>query len=432
MTENKNNFLAYKEILHSEMNTTLMKVSLYSAILGFSGSVILYCLTQLQILKNIEVPIWWTLFGGTNSILIFLLAYLKKIKGWITYFVILNYISFPTIIYIIAHYKLPSGTATYITGPPSYLYFFMIIISGFAFNSRLATFAGAIAGIEYFIFYYIDSNHFSKLNSTDSLMIQDMTEPSIYFFKSIMMFFSGLGIGIFCNNSNRFMNRILKEELEKTSISRLFGQFVSDEIKDKIISDKKGLAGEKKEVAILFSDIRGFSTLSETYPPEIMVTLLNEYLDKMVYCITKHGGVIDKFIGDAIMAVFGGVMDMENPSANALNASIDMQKELISLNTNFEKRNLPQLQNGIGIHFGDVIQGTIGSQNRKDFTVIGDTVNTASRIESLTKNYDFPILISESIFQKLSLTEQEKFISLGNVSVKGKKTEVNLFGRQRE
>ena len=151
----------------------------------------------------------------------------------------------------------------------------------------------------------------------------------------------------------------------------------------------------------------------------------------MVEAITADKGVVDKFIGDAVMAVFGGVLDLENPCDSALSAALSMKKALATLNASWEGINDTKFRNGIGIHYGEVLQGTIGSSERKDFTVIGDTVNTASRIEGLTKNYTYSILVTAAFYAKLSEANKNRCVALESVKVKGKEESIMIYGVKR-
>ncbi len=211
-------------------------------------------------------------------------------------------------------------------------------------------------------------------------------------------------------------------------VRRVFGQFVSAEVRDKIIAEKNRLVGERKQVAVLFADIRNFTTFSEKSEPEKIVHQLNEYFEQMVQCITAKGGTVDKFIGDAVMAVFGGLVDLENACDSALQAALAMRSSLRELNAAWGAEGIHVFDNGIGLHFGPVLQGTIGSSARKEFTIIGDTVNLSARLESLTKEYEQSILCSADFAGRLSPEFRERLVELGRVRIRGRETELGLLG----
>jgi class 3 adenylate cyclase len=177
----------------------------------------------------------------------------------------------------------------------------------------------------------------------------------------------------------------------------------------------------EKEMSIMFSDIRSFTSISEKLKPQEAFEFINEYLKKMGPVIRKHNGFIDKYIGDGIMALLP-----KNPQ-DAINASIEMMEQLIVFNKENEKKNLPHIDIGVGIHTGMCMLGTVGEYERMDTTVISDAVNLAARIESLTKTYKTPILISEETFKGLIKNKNIKVRYIGIARVKGKSITTKLY-----
>jgi len=169
-------------------------------------------------------------------------------------------------------------------------------------------------------------------------------------------------------------------------IRQAFGRFVAEDVADSILKSPESLnlGGAKRRVTVMFSDLRGFTRLSETLPPEDVVGLLNRYFTAMVDIIIKYGGTIDSFIGDAILVVFGAPRDGSENAASALACAVEMQLGLDELNDEFEDEGIPALAMGIGVNTGDVVAGNIGSPKRMSYSVIGETVNLAARIESMT------------------------------------------------
>lgn len=184
------------------------------------------------------------------------------------------------------------------------------------------------------------------------------------------------------------------------------------------------MGGKEENVCIFFSDIRGFTKISENIGPKILVEHLNEYFSLMINIIHKHEGILDKFIGDAAMAVFGVTNEIKMCD-NALNAAIEIQEQLKEFNKMSLAKNLPVFNTGIGLHSGFALLGNIGSKERLEYTVIGDTVNIASRIESMTKNLNTSVLISDTVYQ--SLTEKQNIKEAGIVKLKGKEGEFTLY-----
>lgn len=204
-------------------------------------------------------------------------------------------------------------------------------------------------------------------------------------------------------------------------------KFVSPTVAAAILSAHGGeLGGREAEVAILFTDLRNFTTLSEKLDPAALVALLNTYFAGVVGAIHKRGGVLDKFIGDAALAVFG-LDGSARACENALDAAAEIRKGLVALNERVTSHGIPALDNGIGIHFGSVVAGNIGTPERMEYTVIGDTVNTATRIEGLTKDIGHPVLVSAAIHSRVDDRYRSRLTSLGAHALKGKAQPVEIY-----
>jgi adenylate cyclase len=225
------------------------------------------------------------------------------------------------------------------------------------------------------------------------------------------------------------------EGREKRKMKKLFGQYVSKDVYDHLVSNPElaRLGGARREMTVLFSDIRGFTSVSERGQPEEIVRTLNEYFTRMVELVFKHGGTLDKFVGDMVMALFGAPLDDPDHADHAVEAALDMIGELRTLNEGWTGEGRPELDIGIGINTGPMIAGNIGSDLIMSYTVIGDAVNLGSRLESLNKQYGTRIIISESTKNQL----KKKYVlrPLGDVVVKGKTKPVAIFeliGREGE
>lgn len=239
-------------------------------------------------------------------------------------------------------------------------------------------------------------------------------------------------IEFFVEKSVIFLEQALyykRASFTEQRLRRAFSRFVPEEVIDRLTEDAASETesiNEKRKVAVLICDIRNFTSISERNKPENVVSFLNEYFKKMVEVIKKHGGAIDKFMGDAIMALFGTPVSYEDNARRAVDAALEMQSLVpgISCSNLF----IPEGMNfnvGIGIHYGDVIVGSIGCAEKSDYTVIGDTVNLASRLEGLTKSYGAGIIISEAV--KNELNRKYNLLHLDTVKVKGKSVGVQIY-----
>lgn len=215
---------------------------------------------------------------------------------------------------------------------------------------------------------------------------------------------------------------ITSEKRMKSTMSR----YMSSELAEQLMqSGESSLGGTSQIATVLFSDIRSFTSISESLGPEGTVQMLNDYFTQMVDCIQKEKGMLDKFIGDAIMAVFGTPFPHEDDPDRAVRAAINMMRALNDFNKKREAKKLIKIDHGIGINTDIIVSGNIGSEKRMDYTVIGDGVNLASRIESLCKQYGAHILISEFTLKALRATYRTR--QLDKVIVKGKATPAAIY-----
>jgi len=223
------------------------------------------------------------------------------------------------------------------------------------------------------------------------------------------------------------LEHAVSQELEKRRVRSLFSRFISPEMVDQMMSTQDlNSLNKRADVSIIFSDIRGFTTLSEKLAPEDVVALLNPYLEAMSKVIYKHGGTVDKYEGDAIIAFFGEPVPFKDHAVRALRAALDMRVALGELRTQWEKEGRPnQIEMGIGINSGEVFVGLLGSEQRINYTIIGDNANLASRLQDLTKTYAWPILISESTYLQVKDEFDAEFADA--VTVKGKTKPVNVY-----
>ena len=216
---------------------------------------------------------------------------------------------------------------------------------------------------------------------------------------------------------------------ERERIKTIFGKYVSAPIAQEILGHEGGddLGGREHQVAVLFTDLRNFTPFAERCAPQEVVHVLNEYFTMVVAAIHAHHGILDKFIGDSAMAIYGLGSDTD-PCADALQTALDIHRGLAELNESLVARDLPPLENGIGIHYGLVVAGNIGAPERLEYTVIGDAVNTASRLEQLTKELPSPLALSADAYAQLAETQQTRLQPLGEHLLKGKSAPLAVYG----
>ena len=221
--------------------------------------------------------------------------------------------------------------------------------------------------------------------------------------------------------------RYIVEEREKRKIRGAFNFYVTPSVVNEMLRnpDKLKLGGEKKELSVLFSDIRGFTTLAEEMEPETLVGLLNEYLTEMTEVVFEFDGLLDKYIGDAIMAVWGAPLEQADHPLRACRTALKMLDRLTKMQKKWEAEGTPRLDIGIGLNTGTMVVGNMGSDRRFDYTVMGDSVNLASRLEGINKEYGTQVMISEFTYERV----KENFFcrELDAVRVKGKERPAKIF-----
>jgi adenylate cyclase len=219
------------------------------------------------------------------------------------------------------------------------------------------------------------------------------------------------------------IENFIREQREKRRLS----QFFSPDVLSEIVRHGEGvnLGSARKLITVFFSDLRGFTTLSERMEPETVAEMLKEYLSEMTQVVFQHKGTVDKYIGDCVMAIWNAPFDDPEHAANAVRTALDFQERTLAVSAKWEARLGGKIRNGCGINTGEAVVGTMGSRQRLEYTAIGDTVNLAARLESVTKDYNASIIISESTHEYVKgqfMTRQ-----LGAVTVKGKTRPVQIF-----
>jgi adenylate cyclase len=220
-------------------------------------------------------------------------------------------------------------------------------------------------------------------------------------------------------------NEMVEGLEERDQLRTTFGKYMTESVMSHLMANKVRLGGDLLPVTVLFSDIRGFTATSERLDAQTLVALLNEYFAEMVEIVMDHGGVVDKYIGDAIMVVFGAPVPREDDALQAVRAALAMRRALARLNDRLEARGVAPIRTGIGIHSGDVVAGNIGCERRMEYTVIGDAVNLASRLESCTKDVGADVVISGTTYELVRDEIDARFLQ--TISVKGRAQTVEVY-----
>lgn len=272
------------------------------------------------------------------------------------------------------------------------------------------------------------------LSSISTLILVFILSITLYASYYYLLFSKGLVLNLFyplvsilITTISAFYINYQREQKQKEFIKDKFAKKVSLEVANDLLSNENNdFQAKEKELTIFFSDIRSFTSLSENFDsPQKLIELLNRYFEPMSDTITKNQGTIDKFIGDAIMAYWNAPCDVSNHADKALQTALSQLDELEKLNNELQKDSKFSIEIGIGIHTGIAVVGEMGSSGRSDYTIIGDNVNLASRIEGLTKTFGVKLIISEAT--KNQLTEDYHLKYLASVVVKGKTNSIKLY-----
>ncbi|MBN2435820.1 MAG: HAMP domain-containing protein [Spirochaetes bacterium] len=221
------------------------------------------------------------------------------------------------------------------------------------------------------------------------------------------------------------LNDLGKELLEKELMKETFGKVVDPSVRDHLMSGNLKLGGEERIVTVLFTDIRNYTGLTEKMDPETVVMWLNRYFNSVSGPVTRYGGIVNKYIGDALMAVFGAPREDKDHASNAAMAALAMIEAREKMNEQFKVEGLPAINAGIGVHTGKVLAGNIGSASRMEYTVIGDTVNVAARVEKMTKELKLSLLITEMTIDQLDTNAGFKKAAL--CKLRGRSEQVKLY-----
>lgn len=283
-----------------------------------------------------------------------------------------------------------------ISGPASYIYFLFIILAALRLDFSLCLFTGAISALAY---AFTVAMHWDTLAKT--FPEPGLTMQFSFFIRALIFLVGGLVSGLVSVRIRRSLVETLKTMREREQVVALFGQHVSPKVVDRLLTQAHGDHSELRTVCVLVLDIRNFTSFAEKHSPTEVVALLNTLWTFMNRAVNEHHGFINKFLGDGFLAVFGAPVPAGNDCANALAAARRILHELDDLMASGAS---PPVQVGIAVHAGDAIVGNIGSAERKEYTVIGDVVNVAFRMEAVNKDFGSRLLVSERVRRTVEST----------------------------
>jgi len=277
---------------------------------------------------------------------------------------------------------------------------------------------GLVAAVEHFIFAYAVIGTLAP-----EAQASFWRTPVFHFNRSLVLLMAGLVAGLVAREIRRQVELSLRTAQERDRAVRIFGQYVSPQIADKLLHQPVELGGELRNVCVMFLDIRNFSSYAAGERPEAVMAYLNTLFDFMIDIVNEHQGIVNKFLGDGFMAVFGAPVEDTERCGHAVKASLEILERLDRLNA---AGKIHPTRVGIGLHMGEAVTGNVGSTDRKEYTIIGDVVNLASRLEQATKEFQARLLISEDVRRSLD-GAMSGIEDLGPVALKGQPNPARIF-----
>lgn len=303
-----------------------------------------------------------------------------------------------------------AGSDSPLAEVPVFIYPLFIVLSALRLSFSMSVFTGAVASLQYLtvqLFFLHSGSTFGPA----------------FVSKAVFLFMLGVVTGLVAVQIKRRLVEAISATEERNQIARMFGEHLSTAVAEQLLAQGADLPSERKTVCVMFLDIRNFTTFSEKKNPEEVVRYLENLFSFMIEIVNRHNGIINKFLGDGFMAVFGAPVSGGNDSLNAVNAS----REILSrLNLEVEQGKLPPTRIGIGLHSGDAVTATIGSSLRKEYTVIGDVVNLAARLEKLNKNFGSQLLISDEVRNQIRSVNEEG-VPMGEVDIRGRANPIHVY-----
>ncbi len=305
-------------------------------------------------------------------------------------------ISIPSIVLIIYSFNLPSVYPLFT--PIALLYFIIIMLSALELDFKLCVFSGLMAAIQYTVIAFYLSN---KPFPDDALRVSSFFPA--YLGTAALFFISGHTAGLITNQIKKGLLKHYKVQSERDEIQKLFGQQISKEIVDELVDNKYEIQSRVRFAAIMFLDIRNFSIFAQDKSPEEIIAYQNNVFSFIIEIINENKGIVTQIMGDGLMAIFGAPLEHDNDCQLAVNSALQINKELKRRN---ESGLIPETIIRIGINAGEVVTGNVGTSERKQYSVTGQPVIIAARLEQINKDLNTSILISESVYNRIKLDSE--------------------------
>jgi len=321
--------------------------------------------------------------------------------------------SIPTVMMVLLSGAV--GPEVALNTPLPMAYFLFICLSTLRMTASLSIFTGCVAALEYaglgFYYFGVGSTSDPYVTSIWSVLA-----------KAMVLVIAGLVCGFVGTQIRRRLVASLETVTERNRVVGMFGQYVSPAVVDQLLNQPVEGAGEERFVTIMFLDIRGFTSFAERRTPTEVVAYLNTLFATMISLVNANNGIINKFLGDGFMACFGAPLSDGRDTQNAVRAALDIAHAVERMSAD---GTIAPTRIGIGLHAGTAVTGSVGSAERREYTIIGDTVNLASRVEQLTKQYGVPLLVTDAVWQVVKADYAGR--ALDPVTVRGREEPVAIY-----
>jgi adenylate cyclase len=330
-------------------------------------------------------------------------------------------ISLPTAALLV--FAFASEPLSALAGSIPFIYFPLILLTALNLDSRLCVFAGVTASVQFLAVALSVVNN-SVIRNPAIPVLSMLLSPHQYVFKAALLLAGGLIAAFAATQIRKQMARVMETLDQRDRAISIFGQHVSPQVAELLLKQPVDYTGQERNVCVMFLDIRDFSKLSsERSAPEV-VGFLNKLFGPMIPIINRYSGVVNKFLGDGFMAVFGAPIEDGQQCRHAIQAALEILREVERLN---QDGSIPATRVGIGLHFGQAVTGNVGTSDRKEYTIIGDVVNLASRIEQANKPLASQLLISEAVANAIRAGGDLTATDMGLVELKGQPHPIRLF-----
>lgn len=325
--------------------------------------------------------------------------------------------SIPSLMILLDFRVTPPLIAIYL--PPAHMYFLMIVLSISSMSFDVCVVTGLVAAVEYF-----GLASWAVTQAAPAGFPGTLSDFVPLFARPVMFALGGIIAGVITRQFRRQAQRAFVAMQERDHIHDVFGQHVSPQVVGELMRVEASPGGEVRHVCVMFLDIRGFTSFSDGRSPTEVVAFLNTLFEPLVEIVGKHRGIVNKFLGDGFMAIFGAPL---SDGADVKHA-VDAAREIVAtVERLVAEKKIPETRVGIGLHAGDVVTGTVGSNARKEYTIIGDVVNLAARVESLNKEFGSRILVTEAVRSAAGGLTEPEVVSRGSVDIRGVREPVRVF-----